>query len=158
MKKFLALSLPFFAALNLLAQGTSFTYNGRLNDGAGPANGSYDLTFALFDAASGGTQVGVKLTNSAVELSNGAFAVILDFGGQFTGAGRWLELTVRTNGTGSFTTLVPRQAMLPTPYSIYSATAGTALSASNAATAATVTGSVGAGQITGILPLAVCRT
>ena len=25
------------------AQGTAFTYQGRLNDGAGPANGTYDI-------------------------------------------------------------------------------------------------------------------
>src|SRR5947209_5745051 len=31
-------------ATQLLAQGTAFTYQGRLNDGAAPANGSYDLT------------------------------------------------------------------------------------------------------------------
>jgi hypothetical protein len=29
------------------AQGTAFTYQGRLNGAGGLANGSYDLTFAL---------------------------------------------------------------------------------------------------------------
>ena len=32
------------------AQGTAFTYHGRLNDGGNPANGIYNLRFALFDA------------------------------------------------------------------------------------------------------------
>ena len=32
------------------AQGTAFTYQGRLNDGANPANGDYDLRFAIYDA------------------------------------------------------------------------------------------------------------
>jgi hypothetical protein len=47
------------------AQGTAFTYQGRLNDGGSPASGSYDLTFALFDAATSGNQVGGTVTNLA---------------------------------------------------------------------------------------------
>lgn len=43
----------FHSQLNIAqAQTTAFTYQGRLDDGAGPANGSYDLTFALFSASS----------------------------------------------------------------------------------------------------------
>ena len=47
----------------LLIQGmataaTAFTYQGRLSDGGLPANGAYDLRFALFDAASDGNQIG----------------------------------------------------------------------------------------------------
>ena len=34
----------------LFAQGTAFTYQGRLNVGTNGANGVYDLRFALFDA------------------------------------------------------------------------------------------------------------
>ena len=30
------------------AQGTAFTYQGRLHDGATPACGSYDLTFTFY--------------------------------------------------------------------------------------------------------------
>jgi len=38
--------------------GTSFTYQGKLTDGGAPANGSYDLVFTLYDAASGpGSQI-----------------------------------------------------------------------------------------------------
>jgi len=36
----LSLSLPLSTCL---AQGTAFTYQGRLNDGTGSASGSYDL-------------------------------------------------------------------------------------------------------------------
>ena len=86
-----------------LAQGTAFTYQGRLNDGANPASGSYDLTFTLFSVSSGAGQVGTTLTNSAVGVSNGLFTVTLDFGSQFPGATRWLEIGVRTNGGGAFT-------------------------------------------------------
>lgn len=31
------------------AQTTAFNFQGRLNDGANPANGRYDLQFKLFD-------------------------------------------------------------------------------------------------------------
>jgi len=37
--------------------GTAFTYQGRLVDGAGPANGTYDLQFTLFDAVTAGAQM-----------------------------------------------------------------------------------------------------
>src|SRR2546425_6116865 len=96
-------------ATQLLAQGTAFTYQGRLNDGGAPANGSYDLTFALFDSGGGGAQHGNTVTNTAIGVSNGLFTVALDFGNQFPGAARWLEIGVRTNGGGTFGTLAPRQ-------------------------------------------------
>jgi hypothetical protein len=100
------------------AQGTAFTYQGRLNDGANPANGIYDLRFTIYDSLTGGSQIGSPLTNSATGVSNGLFMAALDFGNQFPGAARWLEITVRTNGNGAFTLLNPRQPLTPTPYSI----------------------------------------
>ncbi|MSU58560.1 MAG: hypothetical protein EXS35_10340 [Pedosphaera sp.] len=102
----------------LLAQGTAFTYQGRLTSGTNVANGNYDLTFALFNLVSGAGQVGVTLTNTPTAVSNGLFTVTLDFGNQFPGADRWLEIAVRTNGGGVFTTLAPRQQLTPTPYAI----------------------------------------
>jgi hypothetical protein len=100
------------------AQGTAFTYQGRLNDAVAPANGIYDLTFALFNAGSGSGQVGGTQTNTALAVSNGLFTVTLDFGANFPGADRWLEMRVRTNGSGTFTTLAPRQKLTATPYAI----------------------------------------
>src|SRR6266567_8452823 len=101
-RKFVA---SLFFALSVIstafAQGTGFTYQGRLNDGASPANGSYDLTFALFDVPSGGSALAGPLTNSATAVSNGLFTVTLDLGANFPGADRWLEIAVRTNGPGS---------------------------------------------------------
>jgi len=84
------------------AQGTAFTYQGRLNDGASPATGIYDLRFAIYDALNSGAQQGSLLTNSATAVSNGLFSVTLDFGSQFSGANRWLDIGVRTNGGGAF--------------------------------------------------------
>src|SRR5262249_22779625 len=70
------------------AQGTAFTYQGHLNDGGSPANGNYDLRFAVYDSAGGGNNIAGPLTNSAVAVSDGLFTVALDFGaGVFPGAG-----------------------------------------------------------------------
>ncbi len=103
------------AASSVFAQGTAFTYQGRLNDGSAPASGIYDLRFALYDAASGGGQQGLTLTTNAIAVSNGLFTVPLDFGNQFPGTALWLEIAVRTNGAVSFTTLAPRQSLSATP-------------------------------------------
>lgn len=112
--------LPSFSAR---AQSTAFTYQGRLNDGSAPANGVYDLTFALFDQGTNGLQWGATFTNAATPVSNGLFTVSLDFGNSFSGD-RWLELGVRTNGGTDFTTLAPRQPITPVPFAL---TAGTIL-------------------------------
>ena len=134
--------------------GTAFSYQGRLNDGANPAQGIYDLQFALYDALSGGTQVGSSLTNTATSITNGYFTVTLDFGAVFTGNARWLEIGARTNGAGGFTSLAPRQALTPTPYALYATSAGMANTASTALTAssvaaANVTGTLGLSQLPG---------
>ena len=99
--------------LPLYAQGTAFTYQGRLLSGGQPANGSYDLQFTLTDALSGGSRIGAALTNAPVPVSNGLFVVVLDFGsGAFDGSPRWLEIGVRTQGgAGAYAALSPRQAI-----------------------------------------------
>src|ERR1700736_5387550 len=117
-----AMVVILFWANLLCAQTTSFTYQGRLTDGGNAANGSYDLQFALFDASSGGTQIGSTLTRSAVSANGGVFSVSLDFGvNAFPGADRFLEIGVRTAGGGAFTILSPRQQITSTPYAIRSA-------------------------------------
>ena len=121
----LSLGLLLTHSISATAQTSAFTYQGRLDAGGNPASGLYDLRFALFDAASGGTQQGTALTNTATAVTNGLFTVTLDFGNQFPGADRWLELGVRTNGGGAFATLSPRQQITATPYAIRAASAGT---------------------------------
>jgi hypothetical protein len=108
------------------AQSTAFTYQGRLTSGTIAANGSYDLTFSLFSVSSGAGQVGSTYPAPATPVSNGLFTVTLDFGANFPGANRWLEIGVRTNGGGAYTTLSPRQAITATPYAVFATTSGTA--------------------------------
>jgi hypothetical protein len=108
------------------AQGTSFTYQGRLNDGANPANGRYDFQFQVFDAVNGGGSYGSPNPNTItnVAVNNGLFTVALDFGvGVFTGPDRWLQISARTNGAASYGALTPRQKLTPAPYAIYAANA-----------------------------------
>ena len=103
-----------------LPAGTSFTYQGRLEDAGSPATGSYDFEFRLFAAAGGGTQVGVTVARPGVAVAAGLFTAELDFGdGVFTGDALWLEVAVRLAGSGAFTTLSPRQRATGAPYAIH---------------------------------------
>ena len=120
------------AALNLSAQGTAISYQGRLNDSGAPANTNYDFRFAVFTAPTNGAQVSVSVTNLAVPVSNGLFSVILDFGpgvfnGTANGSNDWLDIGVRAIGATSFTALVPRQPILPVPYALFATSASNLL-------------------------------
>jgi hypothetical protein len=122
----LAWLIALLAAAPLGAQpvGTAFTYQGRLLDAGSPATGTYDLQVALFDAASGGAQVGPTLTRDDVVVTNGLFTVSLDFGAVFAGSKRWLELGVRPGAsTGAYTTLGGRQELTPAPNAAFSSAA-----------------------------------
>ena len=112
------LSLVLAAAAH--AQGTGFTFQGRLTDGGAPANGLYDFQFGVRDALTAGNAVGSPLTLNPVGVTNGLFNVTLDFGaGVFTGAARWLEVGARTNGSASaYTVLTPRTPVSPVPYAM----------------------------------------
>ena len=92
----LAILLASGAITRTPAQGTSFTYQGRLQDAGTNANGSYDFQFTLWDASSGGTQQPqpspVTVTRNSVAVVNGVFAVQLNFGAiAFPGADRFME-------------------------------------------------------------------
>ena len=129
------------AASPALAQTSAFTYQGRLNANGQPANGDYDLVFSLFSSSGGSDQVGGRITNTATPVSSGLFTTTVDFGASaFDGQNRWLQLEVReydegavTNGGGAFTTLLPRQPVLPVPYALHSSGSDTALTANVAA-------------------------
>jgi hypothetical protein len=133
----------------VLAQGTAFTYQGRLQNNGSPANGSYNLQFALFNAATNGNQVGGTVTDLAVGVTNGLFTTTLDFGaGIFTGNALWLQIGVETNGdNGNFTLLSALQPLTPAPYAIYSPSAGTATTASGVANGSVTSASIAAGQV-----------
>jgi hypothetical protein len=95
---------------------TTFTYQGRLIQGGEPVTGTVNLSFRLYNAAAGGSQVAPEIDKLGFgDFSEGGeFTVQLDFGsGPFNGSERWLE--VRVNGAS----LSPRQQITGTPYSIH---------------------------------------
>lgn len=121
------------------AQGTAFTYQGRLNNNGTNTSGIYDLRFTLFNTNTTGAAIAGPVTNATTSVSNGLFTASVNFGSVFTGASNWLELAVRTNGAASFTTLAPRQQLTPVPYALF------------ATTASNVTGALPAAQLTGTI-------
>src|ERR1043166_2525433 len=132
--------LTALCSMNLFAQGTAFTYQGRLNNNGAPANGTYDLLFTIYASAPGTNDAFANQTNAATVLSNGLFTTTLNFGpGIFTGEERWLEIAVRPSGSSTYTNLNPRQKITATPYAV---------------TASNITGSIGATQLNGTIPLA----
>lgn len=118
------------------AQGSGITYQGLLQQSGVPYTGLAEFQPTLWDAASGGATVAVNNPATLqVGVTNGLFVLPLNFGANFPGAGRWLQIDVRTNN-GAFTPLLPRQAITATPY---------ALTASN------LSGPLPATQISGVL-------
>lgn len=114
------------------AQTTAFIYQGRLTVSGVPADGNYDFRFTLFASQSGGDQIGSSIS-SVIQVIKGAFAAQLDFGGPvFPGANRFLNIEVRTIGSGAYNVLLPRQQLTSAPYTIRSSSAGTASLAGNA--------------------------
>ena len=109
------------------AQTTAFSYQGSLKDGANPANGSFQMQFKLFDSLGGAGQIGSTITDVPVTISQGTFAVKLDFGtNALSGANRWLEIAVRRNSSESYVTLSPREQIASAPYSVRTLSAATA--------------------------------
>lgn len=108
----------FAAATPAYAMGTTFSYQGSLEDGGNPANGHYDFEFRLLN--SGLLPLGVNLLDD-VEVAQGVFTVQLDFGavsnafpGEFT---RFLEIGIRPAGSaGAYEYLAPVTPINPAPY------------------------------------------
>jgi len=104
------------------AQSTAFTYQGALEDSGLPAVGAYDMRFWLYSAPSGGSPLGAPQCLDNVPVSQGRFAVQIDFGQQFAApAARYLEIDIRrdtglncSTATG-FATLAARQQITPAP-------------------------------------------
>lgn len=103
--------------------GTEFTYQGSLSAGHTPVSSSADLVFTIWDAPSSGTQISNTVRIDNVSVVDGLFTVPIDFGiAPYGEAPRWLQIAVRTphdpTNTASHDTLVPRQVMSRSPYSI----------------------------------------
>jgi len=96
---------------------TDFTYQGRLLSAGVPANGPFDFRFELYDAPVAGAQLGPTIDVADLPVSAGLFAVRLDFGAQFDGNRRFLQIRVRPGASiGVYTPLTPRQELTAAPY------------------------------------------
>lgn len=130
------------------AQGTAFTYQGRVNANGVPANGFYDFVFVLWNSSSGGSTLSGTDTFTAVGVTNGVFTISMDFGpGIFTGQSCWLEIAMRTNGAAQMSVLSPRQPLTPTPYSVFAESSGGVNNASISAPQLNTSGAPVSGQV-----------
>ncbi len=140
LSRVLAGTLAALLTVTSLAQPltTAVTFQGELDTAGTPVNGTYDLRFTLFDSAAGGAQVGPQLCTDNVSIVNGRFTVQLDFGAQFTGSQRFLEVAARADtGLGcavstGFVTLSPRQSLTAAPNAVFAFSAASAAAATNA--------------------------
>jgi hypothetical protein len=107
--------------------GTAFTYQGRLLDANDVADRSYDFRFRIYNADSGGSQVGADVNVPNVDVIDGYFMAELDFGNIFDSNAVWLDIGVRPGALGdpnAYTTLSPRQLVTPAPYALYALNGG----------------------------------
>jgi hypothetical protein len=125
-----------FASTSALAAPTRITFSGRLTTSSGPVTGSVNLTFRLFNAATGGTEVWTE-TRNGVGAQNGL--VFVELGetttldeSVFDGPRKFLEITVGTE------VLTPRLPINSVPY---------AISSTNAAAADTLGGTIGPADV-----------
>lgn len=95
--------------------GSAFTYQGQLRKNGAPVNATCAALFALYDADTGGTQIGGPVVSATLQVANGLFTIPLDFGwGAFNGEARWLQTSI---GCGEgVAALTPRTPMRPAPY------------------------------------------
>ena len=137
--------IVFVFAQTIAAQTTAFNFQGRLNDGSSPANGSYDLQFRLYDAITGGNLIGTPITKLNTILINGVFGTQFDFGtNAFNGADRFIEIRLHPAGSeNGYVILGARQQIMSVPYAVKS------LNSSNADNAANATNAVNSQQLGG---------
>ncbi len=143
------------------AVGTAFTYQGQLNKDGSPVNGTCDMQFKLYDAASPSAQIGSTLTRTGVSVSGGLFTIPnLDFGDVFTGDARWLQVAVKCAGDAAYIALTPLQALTAAPYAL-SLRPGAQINGgvpTGLSVAATTTGVRGQGLNYGVLGVGVDTT
>jgi hypothetical protein len=137
--KLVLLLIAFVSPVEADPIGTAFTYQGQLAVNGAPANDNYDFIFALYNSSSSGSELGSALITNGLPVSNGLFYTTLDFGNQFSGTASWLSISVRTNNTGNYVVLTPRQTLTPTPNALF------------ATTASNLSGAVSVVQLTGAL-------
>lgn len=90
-----------------------FTFQGYIQSAGAPVDGSADLRFRVYSAATTGSQIGDEVVENGYPVAAGVFSIDLDFGPglAFDGSERFLEVEVDGQ------VLTPRFAILPAPAS-----------------------------------------
>ncbi len=103
------------------AGAAAFTYQGRLSDGsAGVDAPSARIQFTLWNAESGGSQIGSAWVSHPVGITDGIFTTLVDFGSAaFDGDSRWLEISVDVDGGTDYTLMQPRQRVTAAPMAVH---------------------------------------
>jgi hypothetical protein len=102
---------------------STFTYQGQLKNGSNAVTSVCNLNFGLYDAPSGGVQIGITQTIQSHSVLNGLFTVILNGDGEFgatpfNGQARWLQISVKCTNDLGVTDLSPRQPLMAAPYAL----------------------------------------
>jgi hypothetical protein len=92
---------------------SNINYQGRLTDSSGnPLDGTYTMTFKLYESASGGTALATD--THSVTVTDGLFSTTTSLGtSSFDGRALWLGIKV-----GSDPEMTPRQELRPEPYAL----------------------------------------
>ena len=92
---------------------SAINYQGQLADSSGsPLSGTYEMTFRLYEAATGGTALDTDIHD--VVVTDGLFNTEIGFvQGCFDGRALWLGITVGTDSE-----MTPRQEFRPVPYAL----------------------------------------
>ena len=83
-----------------------------------PSGQTYEFTFTLFDAVTGGNPIGAPIEQSILVSSGGIFTTDLDFGQIFNGQQYWLEIKVGTT-IANEQALSARQSITAVPVAQY---------------------------------------
>ncbi len=130
-----ALAAVLLASLPALAQSTEITYQCEVRAAGAPVTQQHDLTFRVYDALTGGTQIGPTLCIDNAVPEQGRFNVTLDFGAIYDGRIKYLEIEIRENAGNDCTSatgwvlLTPRQQITAAPLSTFAISAASSLSA-----------------------------
>ncbi len=104
---------------------TGFSYQGQLKENGLPANGVYDLRFALYNVATGGAAVSATVCSEDVPVANGLFTIVVPLTLPPSGSASYLEVQVRPGvggtcaSTTGFAVLDPRQKITPAPIATF---------------------------------------
>jgi hypothetical protein len=101
-------------ALAASSVSSSINYQGRLTDSASnPLDGTYTMTFKLYENASGGSALATD--THPVSVTEGLFSTNIAFGSwwYFDGRALWLGIQVGTDPE-----MTPRQELRPVPYAL----------------------------------------